>query len=85
MKRAHDGADDLIPQLLDHATRADLKLGDLFASGYSSNYGKRKQASLVYLTSTPGCGHLGCRAGRRRRPGPNYIVEPAGLIADTPI
>jgi rifampin ADP-ribosylating transferase len=37
--------DNTIPQQFYHGTRADLKLGDLIAPGYSSNYGRRKQAS----------------------------------------
>jgi len=35
-----------------HGTKADLKPGDLIEPGYSSNYGKRKQAAYVYLTAT---------------------------------
>jgi hypothetical protein len=33
-------------------TRADLKPGGLIEPGNRSNYGKRKQASYVYLTAT---------------------------------
>ena len=35
-----------------HGTKADLRPGDLIEPGYSSNFGKRKQASYVYLTGT---------------------------------
>ena len=35
-----------------HGTKVDLKVGDLIAPGYASNYGSRKQASFVYLTAT---------------------------------
>jgi rifampin ADP-ribosylating transferase len=48
-----------------HGTRADLKPGELIAPGYSSNYGKRKQASWVYLTGTLEAAILGGGAGRR--------------------
>lgn len=46
-----------------HGTRADLKPGDLIEAGYSSNYGKRKQASWVYLT-----GKLDTAPRSKRRP-----------------
>jgi len=35
-----------------HGTKADLRVGDLIAPGYASNYGKRKQANFVYLAAT---------------------------------
>jgi Rifampin ADP-ribosyl transferase len=53
-----------------HGTRADLKPGDLIAPGYSSNYGRRKQASWVYLTGTLDAAVWGAElaAGGRARP-----------------
>ena len=77
-------ADDKIPQLFYHGTRADLKPGDLIAAGYSSNYGTRKQASWIYLTRTLDAAIWGAELaqgdGRERI----YIVEPTGEIFDDP-
>jgi Rifampin ADP-ribosyl transferase len=44
--------DDLSSQRLYHGTRVDLKPGDLIEPGYTSNYGKKKKATYVYLTGT---------------------------------
>lgn len=44
--------EDLGSQRFYHGTRADLKPGDLIDPGFNSNYGKRKQATYVYLTAT---------------------------------
>ena len=44
--------DDLSSQRLYHGTRVELKPGDLIAPGYTSNYGKRKKETYVYLTGT---------------------------------
>ena len=67
-----------------HGTRADLKPGDLIAPGHASNYGKRKQASWVYLTGTLDAAIWGAELatgeGRQRI----YIVEPTGEILDDP-
>jgi len=67
--------DDTIAQRFYHSTRADVKPGGLIVRGYSSNYGKRKQASWVYLTA-----ELAAGDGRERI----YIVEPTGPIEDDP-
>lgn len=76
--------DDAMPGQFYHGTRADLKPGDLIAPGYSSNYGKRKQASWVYLTGTLEAAIWGAELaegdGRQRI----YIVEPTGPIVDDP-
>ncbi|HEX8224105.1 MAG TPA: NAD(+)--rifampin ADP-ribosyltransferase [Allosphingosinicella sp.] len=72
------------PRTFYHGTRADLKPGDLIAPGHSSNYGRRKQASFVYLTGTLDAaiwgGELAAGDGRERI----YVVEPAGEIEDDP-
>src|SRR6476659_4719711 len=72
------------PKRFYHGTRADLKPGDLIAVGYGSNYGKRKQASWVYLTGTLDAAIWGAELavgkGRERI----YIVEPTGPIVDDP-
>ena len=76
--------DHEIPQLFYHGTRADLKIGDLIVAGYKSNYGRRKQASWVYLTGTLEAAIWGAElaigVGRQRI----YIVEPTGPIIDDP-
>jgi hypothetical protein len=65
-------------------TRADVKLGDLIATGYNSNYGARKQAFWVYVTGTLDAAiwgaELAAGEGRERI----YIVEPTGRIFDDP-
>jgi len=73
-----------IPQQFFHGTRADLKPGDLIASGYNSNFGARKPASWVYLTGTLDAAIWGAELaegdGRQRI----YIVEPLDRIVDDP-
>ena len=44
--------DDVSSQQFYHGTKTDLKPGDLIEPGYNSNYGKRKKAAYVYLTTT---------------------------------
>jgi Rifampin ADP-ribosyl transferase len=63
--------DDTIAQRFYHGNRAAVKPGGLIVPGYSSNYGKRKQASWVYLTGTLDAAIWGAELGRRRRPGKN--------------
>ena len=71
-------------KLFYHGTRADLKVGDLIAAGYNSNYGARKPKSWVYLTGTLDAAIWGAELaagdGRERI----YIVEPTGSIVDDP-
>jgi Rifampin ADP-ribosyl transferase len=67
-----------------HGTRAGLKPGDLIAPGYSSNYGKRKQALWVYLTGTLDAAVWGAELAAGDGPGRIYLVEPTGPIEDDP-
>jgi len=67
-----------------HGTGADVKPGDLIAAGYSSNYGKRKQASWVYLTGTLEAAIWGAELAAGDGPQRIYIVEPTGQIVDDP-
>jgi rifampin ADP-ribosylating transferase len=75
--------DDTAAKRFYHGSRADLKVGDLIAVGYGSNYGAR-QASWVYLTGTLEAAiwgaELAAGEGRERI----YIVEPTGQIVDDP-
>ena len=76
--------DDLSSQQLYHGTRADLKSGDLIVPGYTSNYGKRKKATCVYLTGTLDAAIWGAELALGEGSGRIYIVEPTGSIMDDP-
>src|SRR6188508_2352757 len=67
-----------------HGTKANLKLGDLIAPGFSSNYGQRKQAKYVYLAATLEAAVWGAELAMGEGPGRIYIVEPTGPIEDDP-
>lgn len=76
--------DDLGSQRFYHGTRANLKPGDLIEHGYTSNYGKRKKATYVYLTGTLDAATWGAELALGEGPGRIYIVEPTGPIMDDP-
>ena len=76
--------DDLSSQQLYHGTRADLKSGDLIVPDYTSNYGKRKKATCVYLTGTLDAAIWGAELALGEGSGRIYIVEPTGSIMDDP-
>jgi len=67
-----------------HGTKADLKVGDLIAPGYASNYGSRKQAAFVYLTATLEAAIWGAELAVGEGRGRIYVVEPTGAIEDDP-
>jgi len=67
-----------------HGTKADLKPGDLIEPGYSSNFGKRKEASYVYLTGTLDAATWGAELALGEGLGRIYRVEPTGPIEDDP-
>lgn len=67
-----------------HGTKADFAAGDLIEPGYASNYGKRKQASFVYLSETLEAAIWGAELAAGDGPGRIYIVEPTGPIEDDP-
>ena len=67
-----------------HGTKADLKQGDLIEPGFSSNYGKRKKTSYVYLTATLDAAVWGAELALGEGPGRIYTVEPTGPIEDDP-
>lgn len=77
-------ANDSVPGLFYHGTRADLKMGELIAPGFASNYGARENSAWVYLTATLDAAiwgaELAAGEGRERI----YIVEPMGAIVDDP-
>lgn len=67
-----------------HGTKANLRVGDLIAPGYASNYGKRKQATFVYLSATLDAAIWGAELAAGTTRGRIYIVEPTGPIEDDP-
>jgi hypothetical protein len=71
-------------QRFHHGTKADLKPGDLIDPGYSSNFGKRRQARFVYLTGTLDAATWGAELAVGEGSGRIYIVEPTGPIEDDP-
>lgn len=76
--------DELSSQRFYHGTKADLKPGDLIATGNASNYGTRKKAAYVYLTATLDAATWGAELAFGEGPGRIYVVEPTGPIADDP-
>lgn len=79
-----NGATAPFAQTYFHGTKADLKIGQLIEAGYSSNFGKRKNAKYIFLTATLDAAIWGAELaigeGRERI----YLVEPTGLIEDDP-
>jgi len=67
-----------------HGTKADLQPGDLIMPGFTSNFGKRKQALWVYLTATVDAATWGAELAIGEGRGRIYIVEPTGPIEDDP-
>ncbi len=67
-----------------HGTKADLKVGELIQPGYTSNYGKRKLATFVYLSATLDAATWGAELAKGTGLGRIYIVEPTGSIEDDP-
>lgn len=67
-----------------HGTKADLKIGDLIAPGFNSNYGKQKKASYVYLTATLDAAVWGAELALGEGSGRIYTVEATGPMEDDP-
>ena len=82
--KSMEPAYDLNSQRFYHGTKANLKPGDLIETGFNSNYGKRKNASFVYLTATLDAATWGAELAWGEGPGRIYIVEPTGPIEDDP-
>jgi hypothetical protein len=75
---------DLASHPLYHGTKVDLKPGELIAPGYSSNYGKGKNAVYVYLSATLEAATWGAELARGDGPERIYTVEPTGPVSDDP-
>jgi hypothetical protein len=67
-----------------HGTKADLRVGELIAPGYSSNYGTRRKANHVYLSASLDAAIWGAELAQGDGPGRIYIVEPTGPYVDDP-
>jgi rifampin ADP-ribosylating transferase len=67
-----------------HGTRADLKIGDFIEAGLHSNYGQRKNAKYIYLTSTLDAAIWGAELAIGEARERIYLVEPTGPIEDDP-
>lgn len=67
-----------------HGTKADLKIGDLVQTGFSSNFGQHKNARYIFLSATLDAAIWGSALslgdGRERI----YLVEPTGPLEDDP-
>ncbi|MEQ1901784.1 MAG: NAD(+)--rifampin ADP-ribosyltransferase [Devosia sp.] len=67
-----------------HGTRVDLKIGDLLAPGYVSNYGERKRGGWIYFTATLEAAIWGAELAKGSGRQHIYVVEPTGEIVDDP-
>ena len=70
-------------QIFYHGTKADLKLGDLLAPGYGSNFVERALAH-VYFSATLEAATWGAELAKGEGRGRIYIVEPTGAFEDDP-
>ena len=67
-----------------HGTKADLKVGDLIEAGYNSNFGQRRNAKYIFLTSTLDAAIWGAELAFGEGPERIYLVEATGAIEDDP-
>lgn len=67
-----------------HGTKADLKMGEFIKAGLNSNYGQRKNAKYIYLTSTLDAAIWGAELALGGAQERIYLVEPTGPIEDDP-
>ncbi len=71
-------------QPLYHGTRADLKVGDLIAAGYASNYGTRRKANHIYFAATLEAAIWGAELAQGEGRERIYLVAPTGPFVDDP-
>ena len=67
-----------------HGTKAEFKIGDLITPGYNSNYGQRKNAKYIFLSSTLDAAIWGAELAAGDNRERIYLVEPTGEIEDDP-
>ena len=82
--RSRASISDSSSQRFYHGIRANLKQGDLVEPGFNSNYGKRKEASYVYLTATLNAATWGAELALGEGPSRIYVVEPTSPMEDDP-
>ena len=66
-----------------HGTRADLRVGDLLAPGFQSNFADRK-LSWIYFSATLEAAIWGAELAKGEGRQRIYIVEPTGPFEDDP-
>lgn len=67
-----------------HRTKAELKIGELIETCLNSNYGKKKKAKYIYLTSTLDAAIWGAELALGEGHERIYLVETTGPIEDDP-
>ena len=67
-----------------HGTKAQLKVGDFIEVGFNSNYGQRKNAKYIFLSSTLDAAIWGAELASGEGSERIYLVEPTGAIEDDP-
>jgi rifampin ADP-ribosylating transferase len=82
--KSKSSIDDVSSLPFYHGTKANFKPGDFIEAGFSSNYGKRKKATYVYLSATLNAAIWGAELAVGEGRGRIYIVEPTGPIEDDP-
>jgi hypothetical protein len=82
--KANELAPKVFSQTFFHGTKATLKLGDLIEPGFNSNYGQKKKAKYIYLSSTLDAAIWGAELALGDGPGRIYLVEPTGPFEDDP-
>ena len=70
-------------QIFYHGTKAHLKIGDLLAPGYGSNFVGR-ELNHIYFSATLDAATWGAELARGEGRGRIYIVEPTGPFEDDP-
>lgn len=66
-----------------HGTRADLRVGDLLAPGFNSNY-REEKLSWIYFSASLESAIWGCELAQGEGRERIYIVEPTGAFVDDP-
>lgn len=64
-----------------HGTKADLKIGDLIAPGFNSNF-DQKSAKYIFLSATLDAAIWGAELANGDGKERIYLVEPTGAIED---
>ena len=76
-------ADVPADQIFYHGTKADLKVGDLLAPGFGSNFVQR-ELKHIYFSAMLEAATWGAELAQGDAPGRIYIVEPTGPFEDDP-